>query len=187
VALSVRLNGSTIGSGGGIRLIGEQITGHGRIDVASDNLVQVAIGSPGRIRIETPNYTGNLQLFPSTIRVLPGSPPLIWPRDTAPVARIVSVAGQPVRNDPIANLAPIPSAPDADVNFQTDQDVEIVIETKNIVPNNAKVNARVTARNGGAFLVPATFSTGDTSAAIWIATTKMAPGFAAIQARAVGQ
>jgi hypothetical protein len=182
ITLSGRIHANSIfqgawgGGSGAIRLIANRIAGSGELNVAGN-------ANPGRIRVETPTYLGNLAMFPPTLVVPPDSPPLIWPRTNSAEARVVSVAGKPAPLDPRANLSP----GSVDISIQDDQLVEIVIETKNLDVENSTVTARVTPRIGGAFIVPASYSSGNTAQATWIATTKIPQGFAAIQARGVGK
>lgn len=160
------------GSSGAVRVLTSELTGKGVISAAF----------LGRIRLEALTYQGNLTSEPNTTVVLPDSPPLIWPRATAPEARIISVAGKNAPAEPLASL----DLPSADINFQDDQPVDIVVETKNLDVAAALVNVRITPRNGAAKLVKAVYDSGTAAEARWVATTIIPQGFAVFQVRAVG-
>lgn len=164
------------GSCGAIRIVGSQIAGRGELNAAAGD-------QSGRIRLETPSYIGNLQVFPTTLVVAPENPPLLWPRDSAPTARIVSVGSNRAPVDPVANLEP----DGADISMQDEQAVDVLIETTNLDIDSSSVILRVSPRHGGARLLPASFSSGTSAKATWIATVALPRGFCALQVRAVGR
>ncbi len=170
------------GSGGAIRIVTETLEGRGLIDARGVR------GGDGRTRLEALNYTGGLTVYPPTLRVPPDSPPTIFP-DNLPTARVVSVAGQNAPADPRSNL----TETGTDVVMQSDQPVEIQIETTNLDPS-ASVSAHIIPRYGTIdpefrirYEVRAVHVSGDASLSRWSASTKLPRGFAAIQVRAVGQ
>jgi len=174
-ANGLRTDGVSWGSSGGaIRLIANEVNGRG--------VLQAVGSSAGKVRIEAGSYSGSLTALPPTIVVQPELLPTIWPSASAPQARIISVAGKSTPADPRANL----DAAGSDLTFQDDLPLDIVVETKNMDVDASTVNIRITPRNGPAQLVKATFDSGTTAQARWVATTKIPQGFAALQVRAVG-
>ncbi|MGE3308461.1 MAG: hypothetical protein AB7O66_00710 [Limisphaerales bacterium] len=161
------------GGGGAIRLVAREIRGNGGLGT----------GTSGRIRLEAEAFSGNLRSSPDTAVVAPDSPPLIWPDSKAAVARILSVSGMNVGSDPRASL----ELPGADVSFQNDQPIEVVIETRNLDVDRSSVNLRITPKRGAAQFVKASWQSGDAAQSRWIATARIPQGYAALQVRAVGQ
>jgi hypothetical protein len=183
IARSTQADGNVVhhsGSGGAIRLIADDLSGSGKIDALGLNAFGGS-GGDGRVRLEALNYAGGLNVAPPTIRVLPDSPPIIFP-DNLPTARILSVAGQPSPADPSSNLTDSGS----DIVIQNDKPLEIQIETTNL-RTNSTVIAHIIPRHGGRFTAPAKWLSGDASSSRWLAVTTVPAGFAAIQVRAVEQ
>ncbi len=176
-------NGNVVfhrGSGGAIRLIANELSGSGSLD-ASGLTAENAPGGDGRTRVEAVNYPGGLNIVPPTIRVLPDSPPVIFP-ENLPTARVVSVAGRASPADPRANLTDTGS----DVAIQNNKPVEIEIETTNLEPNST-VTAHIIPRHGLRFTADAKWVSGNTVSSRWVATTTVPPGFAVVQVRAQGK
>lgn len=187
----IRANGQSMsfssagpGSGGAVRLIADTVTGtsSGRIEaVGGLNTFSSSIdstGGNGRIRIEANSFTGSIATIPSTSAVLPDDPVLLWPPDTAPTIRIVSVGNATAPVDPRALL----SGTDIALNGVTAGD--IVLETTNVEPN-ATVIVRITPGSGPPSTVNATLTTGTRELATWTASGVTLPSDAfVVQARA---
>ncbi len=166
---------SAAGSGGGIRLIANQLLGDGRIEATGGNGQR-----PGRIRIETVNPGLNLHLDPITAAVTPPSTPVIWPAPTAPTVKVISVGGQSAPSDPKAQL----SGPSADIAIATTNVVTITLQSANL-PTNGTVNVYIKPRNASQTILTASLVSGNSSLATWQATTTLLPAYTIIQARAV--
>jgi len=166
------------GSGGAIRLVASALSGAGSLTAIGGP--RFRFGGDGRIRLEALSVTGTLVSEPETSFFTPRNPVQLWPEDTAPFTRIVSVGGAPVGNDPKALLG----LPGADVNLEVNAPVPIIIETKNL-PINSSVSARITPWEGPYVWVPAAFTSGTAEQALWTATYNLPKGFNAIQVRAV--
>ena len=173
------------GSGGGIRLVANQILGAGTIQALGGSYY--AVGGPGRIRLESAQPASN-QLFlnPSLPPVLPDVPPIIFPAANAPTVTIWSVAGLTPPADP---QAPMTSSGNEDLTLVTTNNVVIQVRTTNFPTNGSTVNVYIKPRNAGQTVLTATAPTsGDTNSAIWSVTNNFSyqinQGHTVIQARA---
>lgn len=170
-------SGISGGSGGGIRLVADQITGTGT----------VTAGSSGRVRIEANVLSPTIATTPSTITVPPGTgvPPMggtptLVQSLTSPTVKIVSVDGVASPADPTA-----PLVSSADIAIQKNTPVTIVLETRNFATAGAVVAVRIAYKYGSATTVNATLQGGGTTAlSTWTLSTTLAPGFVTLQARA---
>ncbi|MEP4078027.1 hypothetical protein [Haloferula sp.] len=162
------------GSAGSIRLVADQVTGSGLLDASS----QIAAAN-GRIRVETNMLSTGISLTPSTIGVSPGVSPTIFQAASDPTVRIVSIDGVPTPPDPTA-----PLVSSADVAIENNDPVVIVIETRNFATAGSVVSVRQAGKFGATFVTSASYSSGDSTMALWEATVTLAPGFATMQARA---
>jgi hypothetical protein len=160
------------GSGGGIRLIADQILGNGTISAAGIYL--------GRTRLEANSVSSALLVNPPTIAAAP-SPLIIFPDYTsAPVVKVVSVAGLSAPADPLAKM----SAAGDDLTLATTNTVSILLQTSNF-PTNGTVNVYIKPRNSAQSILPASFVSGNTNQATWQLTTLLPTSHTVIQARAV--
>ncbi|HOC30855.1 MAG TPA: hypothetical protein PKK84_01260 [Armatimonadota bacterium] len=172
------------GSGGAIKLIADIVTGSGTLDASSHD---PSWGGKGRIRIEanTIPTSSTLNIAPEPSKQLPPDDPvLLWPPDNAPTARVVSVGSVPVpvpdtTKELLSNLGPGA----ADLAFTNASLIPVIIETKNINPATSVVTLRMTPRFGNATPVVASFTSGDTTSALWVATVILPQGYTAFQAR----
>jgi hypothetical protein len=167
-------NGVYSGSGGGIRLIADQIAGSGRVEASSANY-------PGRIRLEGNSASPSLSLNPPTVAV-PPVPLIIWPADNAPTVRVVSIDGQTAPLDPRANL----SAGGDDLRISTTGTNTLVLQTANF-PTNGTVDVYIKPRNAQQSILQATFVSGTQNLATWQVRTPLQVSHTVIQARAVAQ
>ena len=174
------------GSGGGIRLVANNVTGDGVLDCRGgfwarsgfDDDAYGEGGSLGRIRVETLDFSPNITMYPETVAVLPGVPVLLFPPANAPSVAIVSIDGIAVSDDPTASLKAT-----SDVAIQNNGPVKIVLETKNF-PLEGVVQLRVGRKFGEAFWVTATLLEGTITSATWEVEQTLTDGFSALQARA---
>ena len=163
------------GSGGAIRLVADQILGSGHIDAIGANSANV-----GRTRLQANDVSQSLNVAPPT-PAEPPNPVVLWPTSNAPTVRVVSVSGQNAPSDPRAILENNP----ADVNVATPNAVTILLEAQNF-PTNGTVNVFVKPRNAEQTTYQATWVSGSTNASTWQVQHVFLPGYAVIQARAVG-
>ena len=176
------------GSGGAVRVIGDQISGAGRIDVRPTRWPDY--GSLGRIRLEANNYNGDLETFPPTSVVNPENAPLIWPPSDSPVVRLLSINGRTIPNELISDLRPGYE----DISIQETGASIIRLETENvpldwamrlrIVPTLSGLNP-IVIDGDAASNAAITIESGDADRAIWQVETILPAGTSmAIQARA---
>jgi hypothetical protein len=156
------------GAGGAIKIIANQVSGQGKLSALPD----------GRIRVEANNISSTLVINPSTVAIPPGMSPLIWPPASNPTVKVVSVNGQASPSDPVATVLN-----SSDLNIQTNNPVDILLQTQNFPPNGA-VSLRVVPKYANYFSVNATFQSGTFSNATWKATTTLPNGFCVLQAHA---
>ena len=163
----------TIGSGGAVRIIGEQVFGTGSIMAVELNAL------PGRIRIETPAISGAINFFPSTVAVPPANPPIIWPAANAPTVKIASIDGIAAPADPTAPLLNT-----SDVALAKNTAVDVIIQTTDF-PTSGVVQVRDVKKYGNATWTNATLVPGGTFATSnWKATLTFSGGFTTLQAKA---
>jgi hypothetical protein len=167
--------GNRRGSGGAIRLIAESITGTTAISAGVTANLTAFPG--GRIRIEGA-LSPSLGTSPETIGVIPSDPPIIWPAENAPKARIISVDAETAPADPTS-----PVLANADVAIQKNGSVDILIETRDF-PVEGVVQLNVIPKFGNRTRLTATRISGDINVATWRVTTTLPQGFVTLQARA---
>jgi hypothetical protein len=179
---SIHANGgyspnSESGSGGAIRVVGNQILGSGTIQAEG----AYSFGpTPGWIRLEsyiTGGVSSGLSLYPQTVGQSPTTPVTIFPPANAPTVQITSVAGLPAPADPTAMM----SASGDDSSFGNTNIVTITLATSNF-PTNQPVYVIVRPRNGSAYSAQAAVTTGNNTAATWQATTTLPQGHMVLQA-----
>lgn len=158
------------GSGGGIRLVANQVLGAGTV---------AALGIyPGRVRVEANAASTILNVNPTTLAVSP-APLVIWPATNAPTLRVVSVGGQTAPLDPKAGI----SLAEADLTLTATNAVMVVLQTTHF-PTNGTVNVFVKPRNSAQSILQATYQSGDIDSALWQLTTTLPLSHCVIQARA---
>ncbi|MFN0080514.1 MAG: hypothetical protein ACKVY0_28945 [Prosthecobacter sp.] len=166
---SIGGGGSGGGSSGAIRLVANVINGSGSVDARDD----------GRIRLEANSVSGTLVTQPQTIAVPPATPPVIWPGNTAPTVKVVSVD---------TSAAPaVPTAPldlTADIGISTNGATTVLLQTTNF-PTTGLVQVRSAGKfANNATWTTAAFQSGDVTSATWTATVTFPTGFTTLQARA---
>ncbi len=175
-------NSAGRGSGGGIRIVANLVTGTGTLDAAGGD----QNAGVGRIRLENVSYPSPLgQVFPaaSVQSLSPGSSAQVFPASTDPLLRIVSLNGVSVPADPQATLG----FPWQDVALDGGNgDVTVVLEGTN-VPATSTVNVFLTEFGGaGVAPTPATFVSVAGNLSTWeITLSSVDNGISAIQARAI--
>lgn len=169
--------GSPSGSGGALRIAGQSVLGAGTVDVRSKGS-----GGAGRILIESPDFQGTLQAFPSAT-FSAGTEISVWPAASAATARVVSVSEISAPTDPRAFMGPLGTA---DVMLPPGRRTNVVlIETRNLPPT-ASVSLRLTPRHGIATLHTAQYVApgADPGAELWTNTVVILPGYYALQVHA---
>ena len=172
------------GSGGGIRLVADSLSGNGVVQALGG--LGYYTGGLGRIRIERVSNSSNLQVTPDTSPVpLPdGSTLQLWMPDNGPIVRIVSIGGNPPPADPRAEFGSL----GADVSLPQVTTTPVVIETTN-VESASVVSVRVTPRSDGDFTSTVASVTETVSAdplvLRWTANVPVKNGYAAMQVKVV--
>lgn len=165
---------SQYASGGGVRMVANQILGNGAIQATGSSSQSL-----GRIRLEANTVSDLLGVNPPTVKVLP-TPLIIWPETNAPTVKVISVASLTAPSDPKASL----SANGGDLVIAQTNAVVILLQTANF-PTNGIVNVYLKPRNADQSILPATFVSGNTNLATWQLTTVLPVSHTVIQARAV--
>lgn len=163
------------GSGGGIRLVAERLTGNGT--VRADGGYNAG---NGRLRFDVASFDAafNTSQAPH-IAYLGTEPPVIWPQAGHPRIWVSTVAGAPVPADPSAQMFPGL----ADLDLPDLGAVPVVIEAAN-VPLDWTIELRVVPRYGPDVVVNATRTTGDANASSWRAEVAFPRGVSAVYVRA---
>lgn len=180
------------GSGGGVRLIGDTITGTGSIRADGGvGVSTVADGGAGRIRVEANDIDKTITSSPPYSGALPNDPIQIWPPDdVAPSVAVTEVQftspdGSPQPpvippSDPRSNY----THPEADVSIDTVQPATIVIAATN-VPASWEVKVRIVPRFGQDTTADATCASGNDPCTQWTAQAAIPRDMvSAIQVRA---
>jgi len=127
------------GSGGGIRLVANTLTGDGKIEaVAGVTVHGPCPGGSGRIRLErlrVDEAGGPLQVVPSPSVAKPATKPQLWligddGQSKVPRVRVVSIGGKDIGPDPKASFG----AQGADVALPEVAETEVVIEATGVEP-----------------------------------------------------
>lgn len=178
---TITINGAIIASGGtgaqsggAIRLVADAVKGTGTLDATGGTYG----GGDGRIRVEAPGgLASTISTTPTGTSRNDFTTAVIFPPDTAPSVRIVSIGTEQVPADPLAQFGT-----GADTAPDIIGPIPVVIETKNI-PTTAPVNLRVVPLSGDAGLIPATLTSGDADLALWTAMVSPTDGTAVFQVR----
>ncbi|VGO14295.1 hypothetical protein PDESU_02854 [Pontiella desulfatans] len=182
--ISYNAEDSGSGSGGGIRLVSDSLSGTGSI-IAYGNTAYWD-GGEGRIRVERVTNDGNFSISPdpSVLGLESGATALLWPPAGAPEVRIVSVGGVSIPGDPRASFG----AYGADAALPQTNSTQIVVETTN-VESASQVLVRLTPRHSGTYAqYAATLSATnnlDPLVLRWIAQPTVKIGYSAVQVRVV--
>jgi hypothetical protein len=176
---------SGAGSGGGVRLIADEVIGGGRVQVLGGSYRNNA--GPGRIRLERVNTDGAMTFSPQTLSVVPlqaGATAQVWLPGTGPSVRIVSIGGVTAPADPRANFGGV----GADVSLPQTDTVPVVLETTN-VEDAASVRVRFSPRfNAQVVEREATLQqvvNASPRVIRWTVDLPTTGGYAAIQARVI--
>jgi hypothetical protein len=164
------------GSGGGVRLVSDVLTGTGGINATGGYYG----GADGRIRVEANTATlgGTVSPAPSTL-VPCGNTPVIWPADTIPRLVVTQVGGVGVPSDPRAVFA----MGSQDVTLTSTTPVKVRLQGTN-VPLDWIVEVRLIPKSGDQTIAPATNTGGTVASSTWEATVTLPHGLTGIQARA---
>jgi plastocyanin len=162
---------SGLGSSGAIRLVADHLTGTGVLSAYID----------GRIRLEANTVTGSFFTNPQTAPVLPTVPPTLWPSDTHPTVKIVSIDG--VSAPLYATGANMDVQADVDITKAANQPSTIALRTRNF-PTNGTVKVRAAGKySSTAILSPAaTFVGTDQLGDNWQVSVTLPEGFTCLQA-----
>lgn len=167
VVQSKGASGSYLSAGGGIRIIANALAGNGTLDVSPE----------GRISIEVNSMSAGIVTVPTTPRIAPDSPPLIWPPAGSPECKIVSIGGFNVSSDPRADVI---NSPDAIIGGT----VDVVLQTLNF-PTSGVVQVRVAPKLAtNVVWLTANVVSGNVLNATWKATMTLTNGYHVLQARA---
>jgi hypothetical protein len=130
------------GSGGGIRLISESLSGAGAITAVGGEIG--FFGGTGRIRVECvdKSFASDPVPDPSVVDLSAGATALLWPPEGSPEVRVVSIGGEAAPADPRAAFGTF----GADVALPQMNAVEVLIETTNVEPES-EVTVRITPRD----------------------------------------
>ena len=171
------------GSGGGIRLLSDSLTGAGEISAIGGVALK---GGNGRIRLERVSNNTSMAVVPapSVVDLSAGASALLWPPTGAPEVKIISLGGQPAPADPKSGFG----TSGADVSIPTATTTPAVIETTN-VEQASQVKVRITPRDTYDFTeVNATYdSTVSASPLVirWNATLPTNLGYSAVQVKVI--
>ena len=181
------------GSGGGIRIVADTIAGGGTVSATGGNANKD--GGLGRVRFERvtnsmTNVTNQVIPSPSVIDLLPNDTGLVFPPVDSPTAKILSIGGQAIPDDPSASFGAEPAdAKLAETDLDAEGETLVVIETNN-VSDNSEVTLVIQPRVSGNgsksnFTFEATRDAGyvDPTKDRWTVEVPVSIGYAALQIR----
>lgn len=172
------------GSGGGIRIVCESLTGGGVVNALPG--FGTNGGTMGRIRIEraVSTSTANIVPDPSIVPLAADATALLWPPASAPDVRVVSIGGVAAPEDPRAAFG----ASGADVALPETTTTTVLIETTH-VEQASTVQVRLTPRsNANATVINATVDSVVSTTPLvvrWVADVPVNTGYSAVQVRVV--
>ncbi|MCF7733878.1 MAG: hypothetical protein K9N23_19480, partial [Akkermansiaceae bacterium] len=181
------------GSGGGIRIVADTIDGDGTVSAIGGN--GGYDGGMGRIRFgRVTNSMGNVanQVIPppSVIDLLPNDTALVFPPSDAPAAKIFSIGGQEIVDDPAASFGAEPADAKLDETaLNAEGKTLVIIETENVSDNSEVtllLQPRIDSALGQeALTFPATRDATfvDPIKDRWTVEVPVAIGYAALQVR----
>lgn len=185
----IRANGGTGftggGSGGAIRMLASSIVGSGSlIAVGTPSRGILYDGLPGYIHASAPGFEGdildNIASLPQATTEPLSGPVELWPDESFPQARIVTVSDLSVPVDPAAAIGQQPP----DVTLPPAPHHTVVVETRNF-PVTGTVTLFVTPLRGERYEVIADHASGDAAVSTWTATLNGVVGRYALQVRAI--
>ncbi len=174
------LNAFTGASGGAIRLVAETVSGTSASMYACYEGNRNDSNLWGRIRIEAVNNFSNWELRGKVSIVPLVSAPQIWPSDTSPQTKILSIGGLTAPSDPRAQDGDT----NADMTLNTDQPVIVRVQCTNVPIANWKVQLKLVVPEGDAVLKECTLVEGNDVVSFWEASFTLPPGVSVIQPRA---
>ena len=173
------------GSGGGVRLVADTLAGSGVVNAVGGTGWSFH-GGVGRTRVEYVSDTSTLVVTPlaSVVPLVDGSSALLWPPASAPQARVVSIGGEVVGEDPMAAFG----THGADAVLPELSTTQVVVETID-VEEASQVKVRVTPRINVAFtevdaVVDTVISTSPLTL-LWTADIPVQVGYAAVQVKVI--
>jgi len=173
------------GSGGGIRLVAEQLSGSGQLQ-ASYGGSQFGVAGWGRIRLERVSSDANITVNPDPgiVTLASGATAVLWPSAASPRARIVSVGGAAVGLDPQAAFG----TANPDVALAPTSTARVLVETTH-VEQTSTVQVRITPRHGANYDVANasvdSILSNDPLTILWAADLPTRAGYSALQVRVV--
>lgn len=181
------------GSGGGIRIVADTIAGGGTVSAIGGS--SRFDGGMGRIRFERVNnsmtsVTNQVIPPPSVIDLLPNDTALVFPPNDAPTAKVLSVGGQVIPDDPAASFGAEPADAKLDESaLDAEGETLVVIETEN-VSDNSEVTLLLQPRiagvgSPGSYSFPAVRDETyvDPTKDRWTVEVPVSIGYAAMQVR----
>jgi hypothetical protein len=187
IGANFSLSGS--GSGGGIRLVSDTLSGTGVMSAAGgagSGYQGYRVGGVGRIRLERVSNNNSIIVTPapSTVDLAPGSTALIWPPTNSPSVSIVSIGGLSAPADPRAAFGTY----GADVALPVTTQATVVVRTVN-VEQASQVQVRITPRDTyNATNVTAVYSSTSSTnplTILWNATVPANLGYSAVQVHVI--
>lgn len=181
-------NATGLGSGGGVRIICENLAGSGKVNASggtgfSNNPV---VSGNGRIRLERVTNTSTISVIPapSVVDLAAGTTALLWPPAGAPEVKIISLGGVSAPPDPRSGFGTI----GADVSIPTSDTTEAIIETTN-VESASQVKVRITPRDTYNFteVAAALDASANTTPPVlrWKAALPTKLGYSAVQVKVI--
>jgi hypothetical protein len=137
------------GSGGGIRLVANAISGSGTLSCNGGGQNGGESGGFGRIRIERVTDTSNFEIAPdaSLLPLTNGNIPNIFMPTTGPFVAIETIGGLPAPADPRSSFGAL----GADVTLPQLPSTTVTVLTTNVEAQSV-VTVRVTPRSSGPFV-----------------------------------
>ena len=146
--------GSGRGSGGGIRLVADMISGSG-------DVLSTSYSYNGLVRLEANTISRGIAVVPSP-SVLPSvSTAQLWPLPADPSVKILSVSGIVAPTDPVGG-----PRLSSDITLPPSGTTTVLIETANL-PISSVVELRINDDTGDPVITTATFQSGTVSSAQW--------------------
>lgn len=181
------------GSGGGVRIVADTIAGGGTVSAIGGG--SRFDGGSGRIRFERvtnsmTNVTNQVTPPPSVVDLLPNDTALVFPPNDAPTAKILTVGGEVIPNDPAASFGAEPADAKLDeAALDPEGETLVVIETENVSDNSVVTLLLQPRVNGVGFGNSLTFSATRDETFVdpvkdqWTVEVPVSIGYAALQVR----
>jgi len=172
------------GSGGGIRIVTDTLIGTGNVYALGGGGNRT--GGMGIIRIERVVNENTLEIVPgpSIVNLPSATTANLWPPDSAPTVKILSIGGQSTPDDPCSEFG----AHGADLVLPEVSSTQVVVETTN-VEQASQVIVRVTPRFNANYItanatVDNVVST-DPLVIHWVADLSVNVGYSAVQVKVI--